>query len=130
MRKGCLRDGMFSLKKGVLKSYVTNCYTARKLGLRSTGSAARGLAGNPGTGAGNFYMEAGTSTPEEILGGVKQGLYVTQTMGVGINLVTGDFSQGAAGLWIENGELTFSSGGDYDCRESEGDVPEHFECGE
>ena len=95
------------IEKGVLKSYVLNSYTARKLGLRSTGNASRGLAGNPGTGAGNFYMEAGTSTPEEMIGGVKQGLYVTQTMGVGINLVTGDFSQGAAGLWIENGELTF-----------------------
>ena len=95
------------VEKGVLKGYVLNCYTGRKLGMRSTGNASRGLAGNPGTGAGNFYMEAGTSTPEEIIGGVKQGLYVTQTMGVGINLVTGDFSQGAAGLWIENGELTF-----------------------
>ena len=95
------------VEKGVLKSYVLNSYTARKLGLRSTGNASRGLAGNPGTGAGNFYMEAGGIRPEEIIGGVKQGLYVTQTMGVGINLVTGDYSQGAAGLWIENGELTF-----------------------
>ena len=95
------------VEKGVLKSYVMNTYTARKLGMRSTGSASRGLAGNPGTGAGNFYLEPGTVTPEEIIGGVKSGLYVTEAMGFGVNLVTGDYSQGAAGMWIENGELAF-----------------------
>ncbi len=94
--------------KGILQSYVTNCYAARKLGLRSTGNAARGLAGNPGIGAGNFYLEAGESTPEEVIGGVKNGLYVTEVMGFGTNLVTGDYSQGAAGLWIENGELAYA----------------------
>ena len=93
--------------RGILKSYVLNTYTARKLGLASTGNAARGLAGNPGIGAGNFFLEAGTSTPEEIIGAVKQGLYVTETMGFGVNLVTGDYSQGASGLWIENGELAY-----------------------
>jgi PmbA protein len=95
------------VENGVLKTYVMNAYTARKLGMKSTGNASRGLAGTPGTGAGNFYLQAGTMTPEEIIGDVKQGLYVTQTMGFGVNLVTGDYSQGAAGLWIENGELTF-----------------------
>lgn len=95
------------VEKGILKSYVMNTYTARKLGMRSTGNASRGLAGNPGIGAHNFYLEPGTMTPEEILKPIKQGLYVTETMGFGVNLVTGDYSQGAAGLWIENGELTF-----------------------
>lgn len=95
------------VERGILKSYVLNSYTARKLGLASTGNASRGLAGNPGIGAGNFYLEPGTSTPAEIIGGVKQGLYVTETMGFGVNLVTGDYSQGASGLWIENGELTY-----------------------
>ncbi len=95
------------VEDGVLKTYVMNTYTARKLGMRSTGNASRGLAGTPGTGAGNFYLQPGMLTPEEIIGDVKQGLYVTQTMGFGVNLVTGDYSQGAAGLWIENGELTF-----------------------
>ena len=95
------------VERGILKSYVTNTYTARKLGLKSTGNASRGLAGNPGIGAGNFYLEPGTMTPEELIGGVQQGLYVTETMGFGVNLVTGDYSQGASGLWIENGELTF-----------------------
>ena len=93
--------------RGILKSYVMNTYTARKLGLRSTGNASRGLAGNPGIGAGNFYLEAGTEAPEAIIGEVKQGLYVTEVMGFGVNLVTGDYSQGAAGLWIESGELAY-----------------------
>ena len=84
-----------------------NTYTARKLGMKSTGNAARGLAGNPGIGAGNFYLEPGTMSAEELIGDVKQGLYVTETMGFGVNLVTGDYSQGASGLWIENGELTY-----------------------
>ena len=95
------------VERGILKSYVTNTYTGRKLGIPSTGNAARGLAGNPGIGAGNFYLEAGLLTPEQVLAPIKQGLYVTETMGSGINLVTGDYSQGAAGIWIENGELAY-----------------------
>ena len=93
--------------KGVLQSYVMNSYTARKLGLRSTGNASRGLAGNPGIGAGNFFLEPGTLTQAEVLAPIKSGLYVTETMGFGVNLVTGDYSQGASGLWIENGELAY-----------------------
>jgi len=95
------------VEKGILKSYVMNAYTARKLGMASTGSASRGLAGAPGIGAHNFFLEPGTLTPEQIIGDVKSGLYVTETMGFGVNLVTGDYSQGAAGLWIENGELAY-----------------------
>lgn len=95
------------VERGVLKNYVMNTYTARKLGMRSTGNASRGLAGNPGIGAGNFYLEPGTLTPEQIIGDVKNGLYVTETMGFGVNLVTGDYSQGASGMWIENGEIAY-----------------------
>jgi PmbA protein len=95
------------VERGVLKSYVMNTYTARKLGMQSTGNASRGLAGNPGIGAGNFYLEPGTLTPEELIDDVKDGLYVTETMGFGVNLVTGDYSQGASGMWIENGELAY-----------------------
>ena len=95
------------VENGVLKSYVMNTYTARKLGLASTGNASRSLASNPGIGAGNFFLQPGTLTPEQIIGDVKNGLYVTETMGFGVNLVTGDYSQGAAGLWIENGELAY-----------------------
>jgi PmbA protein len=95
------------IENGVLKNYVANTYTARKLGIRSTGNASRSLASNPGIGAGNFFLQPGTLTPEEIIGDVRSGLYVTETMGFGVNLVTGDYSQGAAGLWIENGELAY-----------------------
>jgi PmbA protein len=95
------------VENGILKTYVANTYTARKLGIRSTGNASRSLAGNPGIGAGNFYLEPGTLTPAELMADIKQGLYVTSTMGFGVNLVTGDYSQGASGLWIENGELAY-----------------------
>ncbi len=96
------------VERGVLKNYLLNTYTARKLNMKSTGNASRGLAGNPGIGAGNFYLEPGEVTPEKLIGDVKQGLYVTETMGFGVNLVTGDYSQGASGLWIENGELAYA----------------------
>ena len=95
------------VERGILKNYVMNTYTARKLGMHSTGNASRGLAGNPGIGAGNFYLEAGTLTPEQIIGDITSGLYVTETMGHGVNLVTGDYSVGASGMWIENGEIAY-----------------------
>lgn len=95
------------IENGVLHSYLTNTYTARKLGLRTTGNASRGLAGNPGIGPGNFYLQPGAHAPEEILASVEDGFYVTELMGFGVNLVTGDYSRGAAGMWIRNGELAF-----------------------
>lgn len=94
------------VEKGVLENYLLNTYTARKLTMKSTHNAARGLAGAPGIGAGNLYLEAGTLTPEQIIADIPAGLYVTGLMGFGTNLVTGDYSRGATGLWIENGELT------------------------
>lgn len=95
------------IEKGILKNLMLNTYTARKLSMPSTGKASRGLAGAPGIGGGNFFLEPGTETPEQIIAGVPNGLYVLQTMGFGVNLVTGDYSQGASGLWIENGELAY-----------------------
>jgi len=91
---------------GVLRNYLLNTYAARKLGMKSTHNAARGLAGTPGIGCGNLYLEPGTQTPEELIGDVQTGLYVTGLMGFGTNIVTGDYSRGATGLWIENGVLT------------------------
>ncbi len=93
------------VEKGVLQTYVANSYTARKLKMRSTGNASRGLAGAPGIGSGNFYLEPGVQTLREIIAEVQNGLYVTETLGSGVNLVTGDYSQGASGIWIENGEF-------------------------
>ncbi len=95
------------IENGVLKSYLLNTYTAKKLGLQTTGNASRGLAGTPGIGPGNFFLQPGAKTAEEIIAEIKEGLFVTEFLGFGVNLVTGDFSRGASGLWIQNGELTF-----------------------
>ncbi len=95
------------IERGVLQSYLLNTYTARKLGLKTTGNAARSLAGTPGISCGNFFLEKGTKSPQEILAGVKEGLYLTDFLGFGVNLVTGDFSRGASGLWIVNGEPAY-----------------------
>jgi PmbA protein len=94
------------VENGVLRSYLLNTYTARKLGMKSTHNASRGLAGAPGVGCGNLYLEPGTLTPEEIIAQIPAGFYVTSLMGFGTNIVTGDYSRGATGLWIENGQLT------------------------
>lgn len=95
------------IEKGVLRSYLLNCYTARKLNLKTTGNASRGVAGPPLVGPKNFYLAAGRHSPEEIIRSVKNGFYVTDLIGFGVNIVTGDYSRGATGLWIENGELTY-----------------------
>jgi PmbA protein len=94
------------LENGLLRNYMLNTYAARKLGMQSTHNASRGLAGAPGIGPGNLYLEPGTQTPDQVISEVKTGLYVTSLMGFGTNIVTGDYSRGAAGLWIDNGELT------------------------
>jgi PmbA protein len=94
------------IEKGELKSYLLNTYTAKKLKLATTGNASRGLAGTPGIGVGNFFLEAGLRTPQQLIADVPEGLYVTELMGFGVNLVTGDFSRGASGLWISGGQLT------------------------
>jgi PmbA protein len=95
------------IEKGVLKSYLLNSYSARKLGLKTTGNASRGVTGNAGVGPGNFFIEAGERSPESILGGLRTGLFVTELIGGDTNTVTGDYSSGAAGMWIENGELAY-----------------------
>jgi PmbA protein len=94
------------VERGVLRHWLCDSYAARKLGARPTGSARRGVAGGPSVGAGNLYFEPGTSSPEEIVAGVERGLYVTDLIGFGVNVVTGDYSQGAVGHWIEGGRLT------------------------
>jgi PmbA protein len=96
------------VENGVLKNYLLNTYTGRKLSMQSTGNASRGLAGTPGIGAGNLFLENGSVSPDQLLADVKVGFYVTELMGFGVNMVTGDYSRGAAGLWIEDGELTFA----------------------
>jgi PmbA protein len=95
------------IENGVLKSYLLNTYAARKLGLKTTGNAARGITGNAGIGHGNFYLPAGKISPDKMIAGVQNGFYVTELIGTGVNIVTGDYSRGAAGMWIRGGELAF-----------------------
>lgn len=95
------------IDKGILQRYFYDTYTANKVGTEPTGNAQRGYSSIPRIGSWNFYLEAGESSPEEIIASVKEGLYVTRMMGFGLNMATGDLSRGAMGLWIENGELTY-----------------------
>ena len=93
------------LEQGVLRHYLCDTYAARKIGARSTGSARRGVSGGPSVGAANLSFAPGTTPPDEIVAGVERGLYVTDLIGFGVDLVSGDYSQGAAGQWIEKGRF-------------------------
>jgi len=95
------------ISEGRLESYLLNSYTARKLGLVSTGNAGRGLSGAPGVEPGNLYIEPGPYSADEIVKTVTKGFLITELLGFGVNIVTGDYSRSAGGIWIENGELTF-----------------------
>lgn len=95
------------VEKGVLANYLLDTYSGKKLGLASTGNAWRSIGESPSVGPTNFYLEPGTVTPAEIIASVKDGLYVTELIGFGVNMVTGDYSRGVAGIWIENGELAY-----------------------
>ena len=95
------------VEKGELKSYLLDTYSGKKLGMPSTGNASRSVGEPPGVAPTNFYLVPGKESPEQIIGSVNSGLYVTEMIGFGVNMVTGDYSRGAAGLWIDNGELAF-----------------------
>lgn len=94
------------VERGVLKTFLYDAFTARKAKTRSTGNASRGYRSLPSIGTHNLYLEPGTKTPEALVKDVSHGFYVTAMLGHGANLVTGEYSRGANGLWIENGELT------------------------
>ena len=95
------------MDQGRLASYLLDSYSGRKLGLASTGNASRGVGEGPSVGPSNFYLVPGSKSPTDIIRSVKNGLYVTELIGFGVNMVTGDYSRGAAGFWIENGELAY-----------------------
>ena len=90
---------------GVLLSWLLDSRSARQLGLRSTGHASRGTAGPPNPAPSNLYLRPGTLSPAELIGDIREGLYVTELIGMGINMVTGDYSRGAAGFMIRDGAL-------------------------
>ena len=92
---------------GELTTWLLDCHTARQLGLASNGHASRGTGSAPSPGSTNLYMAAGEKTPEELIADIKSGLYVTQLMGHGGSVITGDYSTGVAGFWIENGKIAF-----------------------
>jgi PmbA protein len=95
------------IENGVLKSWLLDCATARELGQVTTGHAQRGVSSAPSPAPTNLYLEPGKQTPQALIGAIKQGFYVSDLIGMGVNFVTGDYSRGAAGFWIENGELTY-----------------------
>ena len=93
--------------EGVLTSWLLDCATARELGMVTTGHAHRGVSSSPSPGAYNLHLEAGEQTPAELISGIHQGFYVTDLIGSGVNGVTGDYSRGASGFWIENGAICY-----------------------
>lgn len=95
------------VEDGVLESWLLDCRSARQLGMRSTGHATRGTASPPSPSASNLYLEAGPVTVAEMVGDIVSGFYVTELFGQGVNMVTGDYSRGAAGFWIDGGEIAY-----------------------
>jgi PmbA protein len=105
--EGVASRPMALVEDGVLKSWLLDCASARELALATTGHAQRSASSIPSPGPTNLYLEPGAVTPEELMHDIKEGFYVTDLIGMGVNLVTGDYSRGAAGFWIENGERTY-----------------------
>ncbi len=92
---------------GVLTTWLLDCASARQLGLETTGHAARGVTSPPSPAPSNAYLEAGGVSPDELMSDIKEGVYIIEMLGMGINYVTGDYSRGAAGFWIEDGALAW-----------------------
>ena len=96
------------IEDGRLASWLLDCATARELNLVTTGHASRGVSSVPSPSASNLHMEAGKVSPEDLIADIKDGFYVTDLIGMGANMVTGDYSRGASGFWIENGKKTYA----------------------
>lgn len=99
------------IESGVLKTWLLDCASAKQLGLTTTGHASRGTGGPPSPSATNLYIEPGPQSPEELIADIREGFYVTELIGMGVNGVTGDYSRGAAGFWIENGKVAYPVSG-------------------
>ena len=105
--EGVANRAMNLIEDGVLKTWLLDSASARQLGLTTTGHAARGTGGPPSPSVSNLYLVPGKVTPEELIADIAEGFYVTELIGMGVNGVTGDYSRGAAGFWIENGKITY-----------------------
>ncbi len=106
--EGVAASRLAVIEDGILTSWFLDTTTARELGLKTTGHASRGVSGPPAPGSTNLHLAAGTETPEAMIRSIKDGLYVTDMIGSGVNMVTGDYSRGCSGFWIENGELAYA----------------------
>jgi PmbA protein len=95
------------VENGVLKTWILDCATARELDMETTGHAQRGVSSTPSPGASNLHLVAGKKSRNQLIGEIADGFFITDMIGMGVNLVTGDYSRGASGFWIENGELTY-----------------------
>ena len=95
------------VEDGVVTTWLLDSATARELGHRTTGHAQRGVSSSPSPGATNLHLEPGTSSPDELIADIAEGFYVTDLIGRGVNIVTGDYSRGASGFWIEKGKRTY-----------------------
>jgi len=96
------------VEDGVLKTWLLDSATARELDLQTTGHAQRGVSSTPSPGASNLHLAPGEKSPDELIADIEDGFYITDMIGMGVNLVTGDYSRGASGFWIENGECTYA----------------------
>ncbi len=105
--EGCRNGRLDIVEGGLLKCWTLDSASARQLGLSSNGRASRGTAGPPSPASTNFYMAKGDCSPEELMQDIKSGLYVTDLIGMGVNGITGDYSRGAGGFWIEDGKIAF-----------------------
>lgn len=105
--EGVANKKRFMVEDGVLQSWFLDLRSASQLGLASTGHAVRGLNSPPSPSSTNLYMEPGSLSPAHLMADIEEGLYITEAFGMGVNLITGDYSQGASGFWIENGKLTY-----------------------
>jgi PmbA protein len=105
--EGVLGRRLAIIDDGVLTTWLLDCATARELKLATTGHAQRGVSSSPSPGATNLHLEPGRASPQELIAEIKSGFYVTELIGMGVNLVTGDYSRGASGFWIENGKLSY-----------------------
>lgn len=92
---------------GVLQNWLLDCATARELNLQTNGHAQRGVSSTPSPAPSNLHLTAGTKNPSALIGEISDGFFVTSLIGMGVNMITGNYSRGASGFWIENGELTF-----------------------
>ncbi|MBI1211894.1 MAG: TldD/PmbA family protein [Alphaproteobacteria bacterium] len=105
--EGVVNRKWILIEDGELKTWLLDSASARQLGLQTTGHAARGTGGPPSPSVTNLYLAPGKQTPDELMSGIKEGFYVTELIGMGVNGITGDYSRGAAGFWIENGKISY-----------------------